>query len=202
MYMTKNQELAHILFDIKNMYKTNQAQIAKQIGVSAPYLSDTLNGRYPFTSVLKDRLVAAYPDAFVKKEVPAVTTDTRPRVPLTAAAGSLTHAADGITIAQCEQLPVVHQFPRYDFTIRIAGDSMLPEYHSGDEVACLHVNEATFLQWGRVYVLDTEQGIIIKRIYDNGTSIRCVSYNPDFPDFNIPKKEIYSYSLVVASFRI
>lgn len=125
-----------------------------------------------------------------------------PRIPYDAAAGCLTDAVDGVTAYQCEQLPVVQAFPKYDFTIRITGDSMMPNFHPGDEVACLRVNEARDLQWGRVYVLDTEQGIVIKRIYDNGDSIRCASYNPEYPDFNIPKEDIRSYNLVVGALRL
>ena len=125
-----------------------------------------------------------------------------PRIPYDAAAGCLTDAVDGVTAYQCEQLPVVQAFPKYDFTIRVTGDSMMPNYHPGDEVACLRVNEARFLQWGRVYVLDTEQGIVIKRIYDNGDSIRCASYNPEYPDFNVPKEDIRSYNLVVGALRL
>lgn len=79
---------------------------------------------------------------------------------------------------------------------------MEPEYFAGDEVACLRVNEKQFLQWGRVHVLDTTQGIVIKRIYDAGESILCRSYNSEFPDFSIPKENIRSYNLVVGSLRL
>lgn len=127
---------------------------------------------------------------------------TLPRIPYDAAAGSLTNAVDGVTSLQCEQAPVVSAFPRYDFTIRVTGRSMEPMYFSGDEVACLRINESRFLQWGRVYVLDTAQGVIIKRIYENGDSIRCASFNPEYPDFNVPKDEIFSYNLVVGALRL
>ena len=79
---------------------------------------------------------------------------------------------------------------------------MEPEYFAGDEVACLKVNEKRFLQWGRVHVLDTTQGVVIKRIYDDGDCITCRSYNPEFPDFSIPKEDIRSYNLVVGSLRL
>jgi phage repressor protein C with HTH and peptisase S24 domain len=51
-------------------------------------------------------------------------------------------------------------------------------------------------------VLDTTQGLVIKRIYDAGDSIRCNSFNPDYPDFEIPKNEIYFISLVVGLLRL
>lgn len=126
----------------------------------------------------------------------------KPRIPYDAAAGALTDVVEGVTELQCEKVPVVSIFPKYDFTIRVTGRSMEPMYFSGDEVACLRINEAIFLQWGRVHVLDTAQGVVIKRIYDNGDSIRCSSFNPEYPDFNIPKSDIRSFNLVVGSLRL
>ncbi len=35
-----------------------------------------------------------------------------------------------------------------------------------------------------------------------GDGIRCVSINPDFPEFVIPKNEIYTYNLVVGLIRL
>lgn len=127
---------------------------------------------------------------------------TLPRIPYNAAAGSLTDAVEGVTEYQCERLPVVAAFPKYDFTMRVSGRSMEPYYYAGDEVACLRINEARFLQWGRVHVLDTTQGIVIKRIYENGDCIRCASFNPEYPDFNVPKADIRSYNLVVGALRL
>ena len=130
------------------------------------------------------------------------SSNTRPRIPYDAAAGTLTETVEGVTEYQCEQVPIISVFPKYDFTIRIFGRSMEPEYFAGDEVACLRVNEKRFLQWGRVHVLDTTQGVVIKRIYDKGDCIVCKSFNPEFPDFSIPKEDIRSYNLVVGSIRL
>lgn len=130
------------------------------------------------------------------------SSNTRPRIPYDVAAGTLTETVEGVAEYQCEQVPIIGVFPRYDFTIRIVGRSMEPEYFAGDEVACLRVNEKRFLQWGRVHVLDTTQGIVIKRIYDSGDYIVCKSFNPEFPDFAIPKEDIRSYNLVVGSIRL
>lgn len=128
--------------------------------------------------------------------------ETRPRIPYTAAAGSLTNAMEGITASQCERMPRITIFPDYDFTIILKGDSMEPKYEGGDEVACKRIDNTSFIQWGKPHVLDTAQGIIIKRIYENGDKIRCVSYNPEYPDFSIDKSEIYSISLVVGLVRL
>ena len=79
---------------------------------------------------------------------------------------------------------------------------MAPEYQSGDEVACRKIDSTSFIQWGKTHVLDTSQGIVMKRIYDDGDKIRCVSYNKDYPDFSIAKNEIYSTNLVVGVLRL
>lgn len=138
----------------------------------------------------------------IKKGQEATKIQTRPRIPYTAAAGSLTSAVEGITSDQCEHIPRINIFPEYDFTIIIKGDSMEPKYEGGDEVACKRIDSTSFIQWGKVHVLDTAQGILIKRTYENGEKIRCVSYNPEYPDFSIDKSEIYSMSLVVGLVRL
>ena len=127
----------------------------------------------------------------------AQPVETRPRVPLTAAAGSLSGDSIGVTLEQCEQMPLIHQIPSYDFTMFITGDSMSPKFESGDEIACRRIDQSRFIQWGKVHVLDTTQGFVIKRVYDDGDKIRCVSYNPEYADFSIPKEDILSMSLVV-----
>jgi phage repressor protein C with HTH and peptisase S24 domain len=130
-----------------------------------------------------------------------LTAETRPRVDQYAAGGG-NEALDGVTLAQCEQIPIVPQFPNYTFSMRVTGESMLPYIHPGDEVACLKIEESSFLQWGRIYVLFTSQGVIVKKIFDAGDGIRCVSFNENYPDFVIPKCEIYSFNLVIGLVRL
>lgn len=148
--------------------------------------------------MIKEKVIDnAYISETIKQEV-----ETRPRIPMDAAAGSLTVAPDGITLANCEQLPLIKAFSRYDFTIFARGDSMLPEYHSGDELACLYIKDTSFIQWGCCHVLDTVQGIIVKRIYDDGEYILCRSENSGmFADFKIKKTEVYNIALVIGLIR-
>ena len=128
--------------------------------------------------------------------------ETRPRIPFDAAAGKLTAAISSVGENECERIPVIPTFPKYDFTIIARGDSMEPQYLSGDELACLFIKETSFIQWGRAHVLDTAQGIVVKRIFDAGNSILCKSNNPAYPDFKIDKSEIYHLALVVGYIRI
>lgn len=128
--------------------------------------------------------------------------ETRPRIPFDAAAGSLSYPIGSATLEDCEQIPVIPTLPRYDFTIYARGDSMQPQYISGDELACLYVKDTSFIQWGRPHVIDTAQGIVFKRIFDNGDTIICKSINPQYPDFLIPKTDIYRMAIVVGFVRI
>ena len=129
------------------------------------------------------------------------TGEMRPRIPLTAAAGSLSIALDSVRESECEMIPIIPTFPKYDFTIVAHGDSMTPDILSGDELACRFINDKGFIQWGRTHVLDTAQGIIVKRIFDANNNIVCRSSNPNYPDFPVSKTEIYHLALVVGLVR-
>lgn len=176
-------------------------------------LTPTVNQLMEISSIYKvslDWLIAGKGEMQKKHEDPIhvmkgpaikKTEETRPRIPMDAAAGSLSVALDGVTLNQCEQLPIIKAFSRYDFTIFARGNSMSPEYQSGDELACIYIKNTSFVQWGRVHVLDTTQGIIVKRIFDAGESILCKSDNDQYSEFNIHKSELYNIALVIGMIR-
>ena len=58
--MTKNEELSRIIKQIKNDYHLTQAEIAERIGISKQYLSDTINGRYPFSNELRTKITRTF----------------------------------------------------------------------------------------------------------------------------------------------
>lgn len=125
----------------------------------------------------------------------------RPRIPIDAAAGSLSIALSSVSENECELMPIIPTLPEYSFTILARGDSMTPDILSGDELACRFINEKGFIQWGRIHVLDTAQGVVVKRIFDANDTIICRSSNSNYPDFSIPKNEIYHLAIVVGLVR-
>lgn len=129
-----------------------------------------------------------------------VMYETRPRIPMTVAAGTLSGFADSVKSYDCEQIPVVKAFPKYDYTIIIKGDSMEPKFEGGDEIAINKVNDV--IEWGKTYVLDTRDGAVLKRLYDAGQKYRCVSYNKEYPDFEIDKNDVFGVYKVVGLIRI
>lgn len=213
--MTTKDRLKEFL-SIKNIGRNKFEQ---QVGISTGYLSTRA---IAISSEVIEKTANAFPDLnlewlitgngnMFKTDISSSaqelaqahpTVNTKPRIPYTAAAGSITNAMDGVTDAQCEQIPVIGTLPSYDFTIIVKGNSMEPKIEGGDEVACKRVDGTSFIQWGKVHVLDTAQGILIKRIYEDGDKIKCVSYNPEYPPFSIDKSDIYSISLVVGLLRI
>ena len=123
---------------------------------------------------------------------------TLPLIPLEAFAGPGLPSYDDQRI---EDFYTVTEFKESDFLIRVKGDSMVPKYNGGDLVACkkIPMNETYFLQWGRVYVIGTRsQGIMIKRVQpsEDNAWITCVSDNPKYAPFNVPKDDIVSIALV------
>lgn len=96
--------------------------------------------------------------------------------------------------------------PSADFLIRTSGDSMQPKYNEGDLLACRMINEVLFFQWGKTYVLDTSQGVMVKNIYEdkeNPKNVLLVSENAEkYPPFAIPRSDIRKLALVVGSLRI
>lgn len=193
--------------------KMGRSKFEKLAGIASGYVSSK---SVTITSDVIEKTVTVFPDLnldwlitgegeMLKSVTPSDNlpeVQTRPRIPTTAAAGSLSDDAIGVTLSDCEQLPIINQLPAYDFTIIIKGDSMKPKYESGDEIACRRILNPSFIQWGKVHVLDTAQGIVVKKVYDDGDRIKCVSINPDYPPFSVPKDEVYSLSLVVGSLSI
>ena len=136
--------------------KVSRRKFQEKIGVSNSYIQNISEG---IGADVLNRISIQFPELnttwlltgegeMLKRCSTPVHKNTRPRIPYDAAAGTLTETVEGITEYECEEVPVISVFPKYDFTIRIVGRSMEPEYFAGDEVACLKVNEKRFLQWG------------------------------------------------------
>lgn len=126
-----------------------------------------------------------------------------PLIPTSAMAGML---AGEVTVLdyECERY-VIPMFKGADFLINIKGLSMYPKYSPGDIVACKKVPlSGLFFQWGKVYVLDTNQGAIIKKIKPGETSdhVKVVSENPDYDPFELNVSDIHSIALVIGVVRL
>ncbi len=125
-----------------------------------------------------------------------------PLVPINAMAGVFT-GEQSVLELECERY-VVPAFKDAEFLITVKGSSMIPKYYSGDIVACKRMPLDTFFQWNKVYVLDTEQGPLIKRVKKGATdeTLSIFSDNPDYEPFELPRTKIYHIALVVGVIRL
>jgi repressor LexA len=94
---------------------------------------------------------------------------------------------------------------KVDFMIRVKGSSMYPKYNSGDLVACkkLVLNDI-FFQWNKVYVLDTDQGALIKRIKKGSDNehVLIVSDNPSYDPYPLHLSKIHAIAIVLGVIRL
>lgn len=91
-----------------------------------------------------------------------------------------------------------------DFMIRVKGSSMYPKYNSGDLVACkkLVLNDI-FFQWNKVYVLDTDQGALIKRIKKGSDHhLLIVSDNKSYEPYELHLSKIHAIAIVLGVIRL
>ena len=75
----------------------------------------------------------------------------------------------------------------------------------GDIVACKRVPMSDlFFQWNKVYVIDTTQGPLIKRIKPGGDNehVLIVSDNEKYDPFELPYPTIRSVALVIGVIRL
>ena len=206
------------LISFKNM---SDSMFAKKVGIDTGNFNKKINGKQPWSindinKICEKHMVRRqwleYGEGDMFKTINEIVIDknqnetdekselTKPRLPVSCAAGQLSEYIDSVIAYHCEQMPIIRRFPDYDFTMFIRGNSMEPKYEGGDEIA---LKKATIIEWGKDYVIDTNEGVIFKKIYDAGENIRCVSYNRnEYPDFLIPKSSIYGYYKFVGLVRI
>ncbi len=125
-----------------------------------------------------------------------------PLIPIEAMAGVLSGNSDTIMEYECEHY-VIPMFKGAELLIPVRGDSMQPRFCSGDVVACKRLSLDTFFQWNKPYVIDSEQGVIIKRVKpgQDNEHLTMVSDNPEYPPFTIERAQIYSLALVIGVVR-
>lgn len=142
--------------------------------------------------------------SMLKTDAPASAVKGIPLIPLDAMAGFgsgsmqiMEWDTESYVIPEFEELDV-------DFLIRVKGSSMQPKYNSGDLVACRKLDTNNiFWQWNKVYVLDTDQGPLIKRVKKAKTkdSLLIVSENKNYDEFELHLSHVYAIALVVGVVR-
>lgn len=203
-----------INFILNELEIDNMSKFARDIGVNRQRIIDLKSGKIlkmPYD--VAEGILSRYPQysrswllsgegSPYSEEVAEAGPQGIPLVPVSAMAGALTGELPAVTERECERYSVP-KFERADFLITVSGDSMFPKFQSGDIVACRRVPLGSFFQWHRVYVVDSEQGVLIKRVEHGSVedSVTLVSENRDYSPIEIKREEIYSLALVVGLIR-
>ncbi len=185
--------------------KISQAELAKYLGVSQAFISQVEQGKRPLPLEHISKIKADTEWIVKEKKSDANAENnavTLPLLPYGVMAGLPSDDIDGIKLEDCEQYTVpVFSARGAKFLARVDGYSMYPRFNSGDLLACRMVEDPQFIQWGRIYVMDTTQGPLVKRLFpssEGDDKIRCHSENFEkFPDFEIPKTEVRRMAIVV-----
>lgn len=187
--------------------------------------TDKLKATVPDTAIAK--IIAHYTDLNVewlltgegdmlKKEIKPLLKDDQtksgvakldgngiPLIPIEAFAGFGTDNGAAVMEYECETY-VIPNFKGAEFLIQVKGSSMYPKYASGDIVACKKLPLDTFFQWNKVYVIDTEQGVLIKRVKQGSDAdhVTLVSENTKYDPFELHRNEISSLAIVMGVIRL
>lgn len=89
-----------------------------------------------------------------------------------------------------------------DFAIKTSGDDMLPDYPSGTIVIVKKIDASIFIDWGKTYVIDTNNGVILKNLFpcnEDTEKIECRAFNTQYPPFTIERKNIKGWYRVLLS---
>lgn len=198
---------------------------AQKINFGVTNLSAAFGGNESYlTKGLFDKIAIAFPNVFneewlhegkkpmlknnepVQIDFGSSSTDqsdqlfhTVPLVPTSAQGGPLNDFVTSIKENECER--IVSPVKYADLAITVAGDSMAPEFPSGCQILIKRINEKAFIEWGKVYVLDTCNGTVIKEVHrgKDDDEIECYSINPDpkFQPFSVKFADIFGMYRVI-----
>lgn len=200
--MTNLEKMAYInkvyaLACVKGLCKT-KAEFANLLNFNPTTLSGAMGSR---PENLTDNMIAKVKSFSAEhrlEEDPSPEYDSKKIcvIPYEARGGTIGDYVEGVHDYDCER--IVSPVKGADYAMEVTGDSMAPEYPSGSRVIIKRVSE-TFIAWNEVYVLDTPDGAVIKRIRkcDDPTVVECVSINPAYQSFTIPKEFVRGWYRVL-----
>lgn len=139
-----------------------QKDFAALMDINRTALSAALNGN---ESYLTDSLVSKairWRDEYLGSDASAPKQATLPVIPTEAMAGTLGEFAESCKAYECERM--VSPIKGADYAIKVCGDSMSPEIPNGSQILIKKIYEDQFIEWGKIYCLDTLNGAVIKRL--------------------------------------
>ena len=171
-------------------------EFAQLLGVSDKALSSAMNGSETYLTKSLLKKVELFVSANGLEAEPEDGDTSVLVIPYEARGGTIGDFVQGVHEYDCEK--IVSPIRGADYAMEVTGDSMSPEYPSGSRVLIKKVSE-TFIAWNEVYVLDTPDGAVIKRVRktEDPTVVECVSVNPAYQPYTIPRDFIRGWYKVL-----
>lgn len=180
----------------------SQAKFEKAAGLSNGYINNLKSSPSAnklqsifnaFPDINPDWLLTGSGEMYVDALSTTENKDVQlvPLLPVAAQGGTLNDFVVSVKASECEK--IISPIRGVDYAMSISGDSMSPEYPSGAHILIKKINEKAFIDWGRVYVLDTCNGTVIKQLFpsDKPDTLLCKSINPNYPPFEVAFADIY-----------
>ena len=196
--MDKKETLNYLFEQIRNAgLARTQRDFAALLGINEKGFSAAMNGNEKYlTDRLMKKVEKFYEDNFSDIGDP-IQKGTLPVIPTEAMAGTLGEFADSVNAYDCERM--ISPIKGADYAIKVCGDSMTPEIPNGSQILIKKIYEDEFVEWGKVFCLDTRNGAVIKRVYptENPEVVECRSINPDYPPFKVNVRNINGWYRVL-----
>ena len=212
---------------IRYLVKSGAVKSQKEMGQQMGYtnessFSQVVNAKVPWPKSFGEKLKAVEPAVNIdwlltgegemlrpassgpsapSAEVPHADEPRRvPLIPGVAKGGTLGEYADPVRRSDCGL--IVTPVPAAELAITVSGESMEPDYPAGSVALLRRIDEASFIEWGRAYVLDTVNGAVLKLLApsDREGHVRCLSINPSpaFAPFDVLLPDIHGIYRVLA----
>lgn len=199
-YSLRDRRIVRSQRDFANLLGINEATISRALKGDEKYLT------YNLVSKVQDLIqtgqsavpvdaVTMFPalDGEVKRD----DAQTLLVIPTDAVAGTLGEFADSVSAYECERM--TSPIKGAEFAMKVCGESMSPEIPNGSQILIKKIQEEQFIEWGKIFCLDTMNGAVIKKVFPTNDPqvIECRSVNPDFPPFTINTKYINGWYRVL-----
>ena len=175
--MTDKESVKDRLILFLKHLNMGQTAFEEQVGLSRGFISNTkksigsenilkISSRYPEISI--EWLVSGRGAMLKETNALPDSIEGIPLIPVDAIAGLGKGDIAGIKYEDCSRYYVPEFSERgVEFLIRVSGSSMYPKYANGDILACKKIHEVLFIQWGKVYVIESKtQGPLVNRLFE------------------------------------
>lgn len=199
LYTMDSKEYINQVFEQARAAKLvkTRADFADLLEINRSSLSAAMNGNEKYLTDSLEKKVRKFQETHFTGDGDMMPKGTLPVIPIEAMAGTLGEFAESVHAYDCER--IISPIKGADYAIKVCGDSMSPEIPNGSQILIKKIFEDEFVEWGKIFCLDTRNGAVIKRIYPtpNPDVIECRSINPDYPPFQINVKNINGWYRVL-----